>query len=35
MLFQDKEGNLLTPEEVDELSMWEIEERKVHAVLES
>ena len=31
ILFEDKEGNLLLPEEVYELSPWEIEERGIHA----
>ena len=30
MLFEDSKGNLLMPEEVDELSPWEIEERGIH-----
>jgi len=30
MLFEDKDGQLLLPEEVDELSPWEIEARKIH-----
>lgn len=30
MLFEDKEGNLMHPDEVDELSPWEIEERGLH-----
>ena len=30
MMFEDKEGILLTPEEVDELSSWEIDERRIH-----
>ncbi|MFH1289908.1 MAG: hypothetical protein ABIH92_00710 [Nanoarchaeota archaeon] len=29
-LFEDEEGNLLMPEEVYELSPWEIEERNIH-----
>jgi hypothetical protein len=29
-LFEDNAGNLLTAEEVDELSAWEIEERHIH-----
>jgi len=30
MLFEDNEGRLLMPDEVDELSLWEIEERGIH-----
>jgi len=30
MLFEDEEGRLLMSDEVDELSPWEIEERKIH-----
>ena len=30
MLFEDDEGRLLMPEEVDELSPWEIDERRLH-----
>ena len=30
MIFQDKKGKLLMPEEVDELSQWEIEEKEIH-----
>lgn len=30
LLFEDSFGNLLHPEQVDELSTWEIEERGIH-----
>jgi hypothetical protein len=30
MLFEDEDGRLLTSEEVDDLSIWEIEDRKLH-----
>jgi hypothetical protein len=30
LLFEDKSGNLMTAEEVDELSSWEIEEKILH-----
>ena len=30
MLFEDAYGNLLHPEQVDELGIWEIEERGIH-----
>jgi hypothetical protein len=30
MLYEDQYGNLLLPEEVDELSPWEIDELKIH-----
>ena len=30
MLFEDKEGKLLMSEEVDDLSLWEINNRKLH-----
>lgn len=30
MLFEDKNGKLYVPDEVDELSMWEIEEKGIH-----
>jgi hypothetical protein len=30
MLFEDNRGNLLMPDEVDELSAWEIEEKEIH-----
>jgi hypothetical protein len=30
MLFEDKEGRILLPDDVDEMSPWEIEERGVH-----
>jgi len=30
MLFEDKNGRLLTSDEVDELSPWEIEENFIH-----
>jgi len=30
MLFEDDSGAILTSEEVDSLSVWEIEERKLH-----
>lgn len=30
MLFEDNEGRLLHPEEVDEMSLWEVEERGIH-----
>jgi len=34
MLFEDLEGNLLTSDEVDELSTWEIEEKEIHVLSE-
>jgi hypothetical protein len=34
VLFEDKMGRLLLPEEVDELSPWEIEEREIHVFIE-
>lgn len=30
MMFEDKNGCLLTSDEVDELSPWEIDERQLH-----
>lgn len=30
MLFEDENGLILMPDEVDELSPWEIDERKLH-----
>lgn len=30
MLFEDEGGKILTSEEVDELSLWEIDERRIH-----
>jgi hypothetical protein len=30
VLFEDNNGKLLTPDEVDELSVWEIEEKEIH-----
>lgn len=30
MIFEDVEGKILMSEEVDELSPWEISERKIH-----
>lgn len=30
VLYEDKHGRLLMPEEVDELSPWEIEEMRIH-----
>ena len=30
MLFEDEDGELITSEEVDDLSPWEIDERKLH-----
>jgi hypothetical protein len=30
MLFEDDDGKILMSDEVDELSPWEIEERKLH-----
>jgi hypothetical protein len=30
MLYQDKFGNILHPDEVDELSLWEIDEIEIH-----
>ena len=35
MLFMDKEGNLLMPEQVDELSPWEITEREIRVAEET
>ena len=34
MLFQDKTGKLLTPDQVDELSAWEIEDKEIHVAEE-
>ena len=30
MLYEDRFGNLLMPEEVEELSAWEIEDLRIH-----
>ena len=30
MLYEDDKGNLLTQEEVEKLSIWEIQERDIH-----
>jgi hypothetical protein len=30
MMYEDSSGNILMPEEVEELSPWEIEERRIH-----
>jgi hypothetical protein len=30
LLLVDKEGNILAPEDIDELPIWEIEERELH-----
>ena len=30
MMFEDNNGRLLTNEEIDELSYWEIEDRGIH-----
>ncbi len=30
MLYEDKNGTLLMPEEVEELFAWEIEDREIH-----
>lgn len=30
MLFEDKDGNIWLPEEIDELAAWEIEEKGLH-----
>jgi len=30
MLYEDKYGNLLMPEEVEDMSPWEIDELRVH-----
>ncbi len=30
MIFEDNQGIILMPDEVDELSTWEIEERGIH-----
>ena len=30
MLFEDGDGRILTPEEVDSLSPWEIDDLKLH-----
>jgi hypothetical protein len=32
MLFEDNMGNIMSPDEVDELSTWEIEEKEIHVV---
>ena len=34
MLYEDNDGNLLLPEEVEELSPFEIEERGFHVIEE-
>jgi hypothetical protein len=34
MLFEDKNGKQLMPDEIDELSEWEIEERGIHVAEE-
>jgi len=35
MLFEDNNGKILTSEEVDNLSNWEIDDRKLHVYEES
>ena len=30
MLFEDKDGKILTMEEVNNLMMWELDEKKIH-----
>jgi hypothetical protein len=32
MLFEDNRGNILTAEQVDKLSYWEIDEMNIHVV---
>lgn len=32
MLYEDYKGNLLMPDEVEEMSPWEIEEKRIHVV---
>jgi hypothetical protein len=34
MLFEDKSGRILMPDEVDELYLWEIDERGIHVASE-
>lgn len=35
MIFMDREGNYLLPDQVDEMSPWEIDERGIHVAEES
>jgi len=35
MLFRDREGNVLTAQDIDLLSPWEVEEKGVHFLGES
>lgn len=35
MLFQDKDGKILLPEQIDEMAPFEIEERGIHILSES
>lgn len=32
MLFQDKSGKLYLPDEIDEFSEWELEDKELHVV---
>jgi len=32
MLYEDKDGNILTSEEVDDFSPWEIMDREIHVM---
>jgi hypothetical protein len=32
MIFEDNQGKMLMPEEVNELSVWEIEDRGIHVL---
>jgi hypothetical protein len=34
IIFADNRGNILMPDQVDELSEWEIEERGIHVEFE-
>lgn len=35
MMFEDARGNILTTDEVEELSPWEVEERGIHIMDEA
>ena len=35
ILYEDKRGRLLTQDEIEEMSFWEIEENEIHVINES